>query len=171
MIYSDLIVQNLHLKMPPFCSALPLARWDKEKSLLSKKTEHHYSFHNCILMLKRKNNELTVTQSKQSCVIDCKNTKNKIKKIRHDRKEIQNMLYLDKNMTKTKQEKNICVRPCLVILPSSWLHSSSTCSLRSRMVSRTGSKEASGLTFTGGRSPDSRGLHMDSYVWRKIWPF
>lgn len=57
--------------------------------------------------------------------------------------------------------------PCLLILLSSWLHSSSTLSLRSRMESRTGSKEASGFTSTGGRSPDSRGLHMDSYVWRK----
>ncbi|KAG7239366.1 hypothetical protein INR49_029355 [Caranx melampygus] len=41
---------------------------------------------------------------------------------------------------------------------------SSTRSLRSRIASRTGSKEASRLTTTVGRSPDSKGLHMDSYL-------
>lgn len=68
----------------------------------------------------------------------------------------------------SRTSNTVAAQPCLVIFPSSWLHKSSTRSLRSRTASRTGSKEASRLTATAGSSPVSRGLLMDSHVWGAI---
>lgn len=63
----------------------------------------------------------------------------------------------------------IFCRPCLMILLSSWLHSSSTWSLRSRMTCCTGRKEASWWTTTAGRSPVSSGAFRDSHVCGGGW--
>lgn len=135
--------RDSRLKIPPFC-VLRLA----ERKSHCKETGL-----NKTAAIKYQYLKLTVSQGKQGYVIDWKKIDNKV---------LKDEMWKDK---KAEQVKTFSAGPCLVNLLSPWLHRSSTCSRRSRTASRIGSKEASRLTATAGRSPVPRELFMDSHVW------